>query len=67
MYVSNQLRVKPRPDIHITGSEDIFIEIINEKDKNIIVGTIYRPPSNGINTFSESFDVDGVNQNIGRK
>ena len=58
MYVNNQLRVKPRPDIHITGSEDIFIEIINEMDKNIIVGTIYRPPSNGIDTFSESFDEE---------
>ena len=58
MYVDNQLRVKPRPDIHIQGSEDLFIEILNDKDKNIIVGTIYRPPGNCIDMFSDNFDEE---------
>ena len=45
IYIHNKLKFKLRPDLHISGSEDIFIEIINSKSKNIIVGTIYRPPT----------------------
>ena len=31
--------------------ETLFIEIINEKSKNIIAGTIYRSPNNRFNEF----------------
>jgi len=31
--------------------EALFIEIINEKSKNIIAGTIYQPPNNRFNEF----------------
>ena len=36
MYIHDQLKFKCRPDLHITGAEDLFIEIIGNKTKNII-------------------------------
>ena len=39
IYINNLLKFKRRPDIHIQGSEHLFIEIINDKNKNIIIGT----------------------------
>ena len=56
MYIHNKLKFKLRPDLHISGSEDIFIEIINSKSKNIIVGTIYRPPNSEIDLFLHDID-----------
>lgn len=50
-YVHNLQRIKVRPDIHIEGCEDLFIEIINEKYKNKIVGVIYRPPNYASDVF----------------
>ena len=61
IYIHNQLKFKLRPDLHISGSEDIFIEIINSKSKNIIVGTIYRPPNNEIDLFLHDID-DGLHK-----
>ena len=58
MYIHDQLKVKRRPDLHITGAEDLFIEIVNDKHKNIIVGTIYRPPNNVFDPFLQSFDEE---------
>ena len=29
----------------------LFIEILNEQNKHIIVGLIYRPPGNPLDTF----------------
>ena len=43
MYIHDQLRYKPRPDLCIEGMESLFIEIIYDKEKNIIIGVIYRP------------------------
>jgi len=45
-----------RKDIHIQGIEDIFIEIQNNSGKNILVGTLYRPPSNDVTIFLENID-----------
>ena len=33
--------------------ESLFIEIINEKNKNIIVGVIYREPESDVKCFLE--------------
>ena len=47
MFISNDLNFKLRPDLNINEegvSESLFIEIITTVGKNIIVGTIYRPP-----------------------
>ena len=38
------------------GIESAFIEIDNKFGKNIIVGTLYRPPRNNINNFLENLD-----------
>lgn len=37
--------------------ESIFVEILNDKTKNIIVGVIYRPPKSNINDFIEKFEL----------
>ena len=47
---------KIRKDIHIQGAEDNFIEITNDSGKNILVGTVYRPPCNNITYFLENLD-----------
>ena len=61
IYLNNQLTFRKRPDLHFEGAEDIFIEIINDSDKNIIVGVIYRPPNNHIDTFLDKLD-DSLNK-----
>ena len=33
--------------------EALFIKIIKERSKDIIVGTIYRPPNNKLNEFDK--------------
>ena len=57
MYVNNQIKFKIRPDIHITGAEDLFIEILNDRHKNTIIGTIYRPPNSETDTFLNGIDT----------
>ena len=55
IFTRDDLKVKLWDDLvpeNNTGEmEASFIEIINERSKNIIVGTIYRPPNNSINEF----------------
>ena len=51
------LKVKLRDDLvpeNNTGEmEALFIKIIKERSKDIIVGTIYRPPNNKLNEFDK--------------
>ena len=51
MYIYNNLRYKPRPDLQIDDIESLFIEVVNDKNKNTIIGVIYRPPNNQIDSF----------------
>ena len=55
IFSRNDLNIKIRNDLIIDNSasniESLFIEILNEKSKNIIVGIIYRPPHNKFNDF----------------
>ncbi|NQY31538.1 MAG: endonuclease/exonuclease/phosphatase family protein, partial [Flavobacteriaceae bacterium] len=47
LYIKNNYPYKPRPDLNIYKSKELestFIEIINQKEKNIIVGCIYKHP-----------------------
>ena len=56
IYIKNGLNFKPRPDLNIYESkylESFFIEIINEKAANDILGVIYRHPSQNEVTFNE--------------
>ena len=48
LYIHCKFKHKIRKDIHIEGIENIFIEIENKFGKNIIIGTLYRPPSSNI-------------------
>ena len=57
IYIHTHLRYKPRPDLSIDGVESLFIEIINEKIKNTIIGVIYRPPNNEIDLFLDNIEL----------
>ena len=39
------------PEDNTGDTESLFTEIINEKSKNIMIGTIHRPPNNKFNEF----------------
>ena len=58
LYVSNSLNYKPRNDLNIYESkkiESMFIEIINPKCANSVIGTIYRHPSMSGDEFNNDF------------
>lgn len=46
LYLADYLNCKLRPDMVFSNNwaESLFVEIIREKEKNVIVGVIYRPP-----------------------
>ena len=45
------------PEDNTGDIESLFIEMINEKSKNIIIGTIYRPPNNRFNEFENDLET----------
>ena len=52
-----ELKYKLRSDLDITDtSESLFIQINNGKQKNIIIGVIYKPPNIDVNKFTDSFE-----------
>jgi hypothetical protein len=54
IFISNNLNYKLRTDLNIHEDgrvESLFIEIISTTGKNIIVGTIYRPPSGNFEMY----------------
>ena len=54
MYVSNKPNFKMRPDLSVSETgiiESIFVEITSTIGKNIIIGTIYRPPNGNFEIF----------------
>ena len=59
LYISNKItNYKKRNDLQIYKSkqlESVFIEIMNKKTSNIIVGCIYRHPCMHVNDFNENF------------
>ena len=58
LYINSKLKYKARKDICIDGIENVFIEIDNQSGKNIIVGTLYRPPNNSTIHFLEKLDKE---------
>ena len=56
LYIRKDLKYKLRQDFHIEGVEDLFIETIDTKFKNKVIGVIYRPPSNSLETFLDNLD-----------
>ena len=58
LYVRNHLLYKTRNDLNIyksTELESVFIEIINHKKSNILVGCIYRHPLMDLNEFNDYY------------
>ena len=58
IYVSKDLNFKPRNDLNIYSSKEVessFVEIINKKKANSIIGTIYRHPSMCGNEFNDEY------------
>ena len=54
IYIADHLKYKTRTDLTSIVEntiESLFIEIITTVGKNIIVGVIYRPPGNKIDSF----------------
>ena len=57
LYVSDKLNFKPRKDLEIYVSKELessFIEIVNQKASNDIVGVIYRHPIMNTTDFIET-------------
>ena len=58
LYVANHLSYKPRLDLNIYKSNELestFIEILNPKKSNIIIGYIYKHPSMDLNDFNTNY------------
>ena len=59
IYVKEGLKYKLRADINInleTAIESIFIQLVTPVGKNMIIGVIYRPPSNKIDLFENEMN-----------
>ncbi len=60
IYISNELHIKSHNDLHFSDSnsiETLFIEVIKPRGKNIIIGVIYRPPDQNLDTFVHYFNA----------
>ena len=58
LYLKQDFQFKCRPQICFSDScaESLFVEIIRQKERNIIVGVIYRPPEKNVREFCEELD-----------
>ena len=58
LYIANHLLYKPRQDLNIYKKNELestFIEIMNPKKSNIIVGAIYKHPSMDLTDFNSNY------------
>ena len=58
LYVANHFSYKPRLDLNIYKSNELestFIEVLNPKKSNIIIGCIYKHPSMDLNDFNTNY------------
>ena len=56
LYIYDNLQYKVRHDIQLEGIETLFIEIIDDKHKNKIIGVMYRPPNNVADVFLDNLE-----------
>ena len=57
ILIKNGISYKRRQDLDIFqegGTESIFIEILSKSGKNIVIGSMYRPPNTDITQFSNN-------------
>ena len=59
LYVADYLNFKLREDLGFDnkGAESMFMEINRTRDKNVIVGIVYRPPDQNLNDFLCDLDI----------
>ena len=58
LYIASHLSYKPRPDLNIYKSnqlESTFVEIINPKKSNIVIGCIYKHPNIDVTDFKNNY------------
>ena len=58
LYLANHLSYKPHLDLNIYKSNELestFIEVLNPKKSNIIIGCIYKHPSMDLNDFNTNY------------
>ena len=58
LYISNNIAYKPRKDLNIYKTHELestFIEIINPKKSNIILGAVYRHPTMDLIEFNDNY------------
>ena len=58
IYIKNGINFKPRDDLIIYKSKELesfFVEIINPKETNTVVGVIYRHPCMDENLFTNDY------------
>ena len=69
LYMSNRLSCKPINDLCIyksTELEPTFIEILNPKETNMIVGCIFRYPHMDLNEFNDYY-VNNLLDNLSKE
>ena len=50
-YIADNLKYKIRYDIKFEQTEVLFIEVINDQLKNVVIGLIHRPPNSNFELF----------------
>ena len=56
-YIHESINFKQRNDVHIDGTEDLFIEVKRQNTKNVILGLVYRPPNYLFEHFFDQLEV----------
>ena len=66
-YIQNHLNFSVRSDLSKTesGFEALWIEVLNEKQSNLLCGTIYRHPNGRTDHFNEAYSkyLQNLNKN----
>ena len=58
LYIASHLSYKPCPDLNIYKAnqlESTFVEIINPKKSNIVIGCIYKHPNMDVLDFKNNY------------
>ena len=58
LYIANHLSFKPRPDLNIYKADQLestFVEIINPKKSNIVIGCFYKHPNMDVLDFKNNY------------
>ena len=59
LYLAENFEFKNRPDLVFQNSqcaESLFAEVIRPKQKNLIIGVLYRPPNQNLQDFIDGLD-----------